>query len=56
LISFSLSVVSVCREHGVEVLFEDDANALSHVDEQTVCMQPFSTDADGEAIRLAFTA
>ena len=37
---------SVCREHGVEVFFEDDGKVLAHVDEETVCMQPFNPDAD----------
>jgi len=34
----------VCREHGVEVFFEDDPAVLQHVDEGTVCMQPFKAD------------
>lgn len=37
---------AVCREHGVEMFFEDDAAVLAHVDEQTVCMQPFRIDSD----------
>jgi len=35
----------VCREHGVELFFEDDAAALAHVDEATVCLQPFCPEA-----------
>ena len=31
----------VCREHGVDLFFEDDAAVLAHVDEATVCLQPF---------------
>jgi len=37
---------AVCREHGVEVFFEDDAAVLAHVDEATVCLQPFSAEGD----------
>lgn len=37
---------AVCREHGVEVFFKDDAAVLAHVDEGTVCMQPFKTEGD----------
>jgi hypothetical protein len=37
---------AVCRAHGVEIFFEDDANVLAHVDEETVCMQPFSAERD----------
>lgn len=36
----------VCREHGVEVFFEDDSAVLAHVDEATVCMRPFNADGD----------
>lgn len=36
----------VCREHGVDVFFEDDAAVLAHVDEETVCLQPFSNAGD----------
>lgn len=32
----------LCREHGVDLFFEDDPNVLAHVDDTTVCMQPFS--------------
>lgn len=35
---------TVCREHGVEVFFEDDPAVLAHVDEATVCMQPFGAE------------
>jgi hypothetical protein len=31
---------AVCREHGVELFFEDDPNVLRHVDAQTVCLMP----------------
>lgn len=36
----------VCREHGVEVFFEDNAAVLAHMDEGTVCLQPFSNSGD----------
>jgi len=37
---------TICREHGVEVFFEDDPAVLAHVDEGTVCLQPFKADGD----------
>ena len=37
---------TVCREYGVEVFFEDDPVVLAHMDEETVCLQPFSPRAD----------
>jgi hypothetical protein len=36
----------VCREHGVEMFFEDDAEMLAHVDEATECIKPFSAERD----------
>ena len=32
----------LCREHRVDLFFEDDPNVLAYVDETTVCMQPFN--------------
>ena len=32
----------LCREHGVDLFFEDDPNVLANVDDTTVCMQPFN--------------
>ena len=32
---------SVCRRHGVDVFFEDDADVLAHVGPATVCFMPF---------------
>lgn len=42
----------VCREHGVELFFEDNAAVLAHVDEKTVCLQPFCTDGDAQSTML----
>ncbi|MFW6061049.1 MAG: hypothetical protein ACODAQ_12785 [Phycisphaeraceae bacterium] len=36
---------TVCREHGVEVFFEDDPDVLAHVDAATVCFMPFDPAA-----------
>lgn len=30
----------VCREHGVEIFFEDDPSVLRHVDPSIVCFMP----------------
>ena len=35
----------VCREHGVELFFEDDASVLQHVDDATLCLMPIDKDA-----------
>ena len=32
----------LCREHRVDLFFEDDPNVLAYVDDTTVCMQPFN--------------
>ncbi len=34
----------VCREHGVEVFFEDDPEVLSHVDDSVLCLMPIDPD------------
>lgn len=39
----------VCREHGVELFFEDDVAVLAHVDDATVCLQPFCTDSGSQS-------
>ena len=31
---------AMCREYGVDVLFEDDPEVLKHVGDETVCMMP----------------
>ena len=36
----------VCREHGVEILFEDDPDVLRHVDDSVLCMMPVDNDSD----------
>lgn len=35
---------AMCRQHGVEVFFEDDPDVLRHVDESVVCMMPFDKE------------
>jgi len=31
---------AVCKEHGVDIFFEDDENVLKHVDKSVLCMMP----------------
>jgi hypothetical protein len=30
----------MCREYGVDIVFEDNPTVLQHVDEETVCFMP----------------
>ena len=34
---------AMCKQHGVEIFFEDDPNVLKHIEESTVCMMPVRT-------------
>jgi hypothetical protein len=31
---------AICREHGVEIIFEDDPQVLSHFDDSVLCLMP----------------
>jgi len=36
---------AVCREHNVDIFFEDDPKVISHIDETVLCMMPITRDA-----------
>ena len=34
---------AMCRKYNVEILFDDDANIIKHMNESTLCMMPIET-------------
>ncbi len=43
---------TVCRDHDVDVFFEDDPDVLAKVDPATVCFQPFGAESKAKRWNL----
>ncbi len=39
---------AVCKQHGVEIFFEDDPNVLTHFDDSVLCLMPVEPGKRGE--------